>query len=712
MPNSYLTDYPAAYVEKVYAGVLGKIIGVYVGRPFEGWTYDRIMAELGEITYYVHDRFGRPLVVTDDDISGTFTFLRALADHGYDPNLTPEQIGHTWLNYLIENRTVLWWGGVGNSTEHTAFMRLKQGISAPRSGSAALNGKTISEQIGAQIFIDGWAMLAPGDPALAADLARRAASVSHDGEAVYGAQVIAAMEASAFVEPDLNKLIDTALTFIPPDSTIARTITDVRAWHSCHPDWHTARDLLQNHYGYDKYPGSCHIVPNHGLIILSLLYGDDDFQRAMTIVNTSGWDTDCNAANVGCLLGIKNGLQGFEGAVDWRGPVADRMYLSTADGGRAITDAVTETYHVVNAAYGLAGQHAIAPKNGAKFHFELPGAVQCFSVEVGDAGQVANVAGHSQAGTRSLAIHCEATPGTAVHVATPTFIPPEAINMAGYTLLASPTLYSGQRLTAGLSADAQNGEPITLRLYIRTYGDGDQLYRRYGPETALPPGERADLTWRVPDTHGSPIAEVGIAVSGSSEQSLTAYLDLLTWEGSPDITLARPSAAQTMWRRAWVDAVDHFDAHWPEAYRAIQDQGRGIVSQGTPDWRDYRVSAQIASPLAQAIGLGVRVQGLRRYYALLLDHHAGARLVKMRDTESILAETEYAWNFDTPYQIELEVCGSRLRAWINRALLFDVEDHDHPLTGGGIALLCEEGCLSTDVVRVVPVSRGRESEAQ
>jgi len=38
---------------------------------------------------------------------------------------------------------------------------------APESGSLALNGKIIAEQIGAQIFIDGWAMVAPGDPELA-----------------------------------------------------------------------------------------------------------------------------------------------------------------------------------------------------------------------------------------------------------------------------------------------------------------------------------------------------------------------------------------------------------------------------------------------------------------------------------------------------------------------------------------------------------------
>ncbi len=60
---------PQDYLERVYAGVLGKIIGVYLGRPFEGWTYEQILDRLGEIHYYVHERLGVPLVVTDDDIS-------------------------------------------------------------------------------------------------------------------------------------------------------------------------------------------------------------------------------------------------------------------------------------------------------------------------------------------------------------------------------------------------------------------------------------------------------------------------------------------------------------------------------------------------------------------------------------------------------------------------------------------------------------------
>src|SRR5258707_12329270 len=102
---------PADYLERTYAGVLGKLIGVYLGRPFEGWTYERILRELGEITYYVHDRLGKPLIVTDDDITGTFTFVRALPDYDLRPDLTPAQIGQPWLNDIIAQRAILGWGG-------------------------------------------------------------------------------------------------------------------------------------------------------------------------------------------------------------------------------------------------------------------------------------------------------------------------------------------------------------------------------------------------------------------------------------------------------------------------------------------------------------------------------------------------------------------------------------------------------------------------
>jgi ADP-ribosylglycohydrolase len=708
---------PADYVERVYAGVLGKIIGVYLGRPFEGWTYERIMQELGEIQYYVHERLRVPLIVTDDDISGTFTFLRALPDYGCSPDLTPAQIGQTWLNYIIQNKTILWWGGRGNSTEHTAYLNLKSGIDAPRSGSMQMNGKVVAEQIGSQIFIDGWAMVAPGDPELAADLARRAGSVSHDGEAIYGAQVIAAMEAQAFVESDLNKLIDCAVSLIPQDSVIYHLISDIRGWHAKEKDWRKTREQIAAHYGYDKYGGNCHMVPNHALIIHALLHGDNDFQKSLMIVNTCGWDTDCNSGNVGCLLGIKNRLAGIETGPDFRGPVADRMYLPTADGGRAISDAVTETYHVVNIARRLAGLEILAPKNGARFHFELPGAVQGFqpeeSTEVDGTASVENVAGHSKLGQRSLAIHFHnVATGRAARVATPTFIPSEDISTyfekRGYRLISSPSLYSGQVIEAGVQSDEHNDSVIHCNLYIRVFGAENRLTILRGPQTDLAPGSDFILRWQTPDTGGEPIAEIGIEITSEQRANGLVYLDYLGWHGAPDVTFSRPDHTGKMWRYAWVNGLDHEDRreltnYWPDAYRVIQDEGRGLLIQGTREWTDYQVSAAIKPHQFKAGGIGVRVQGMKRYYGLLMKDESCVQLVKVLDGEQVLAEIPFEWQFGHAYTLGLKVHGNQLTATINGQMVLEYRDEKNPLIVGAFALICEEGRYGCDSVRVHPL---------
>src|SRR6202022_137191 len=187
----------------------------------------------------------------------------------------------------------------------------------------------VAEQIGAQIFIDGWALVSPGNPGLAVELARKAASVSHDGEAIYAAQLVAAMEAQAFTEPRIDQLIETGLSYLPPDCLIRRLVNDVRDWHRTDGNWRVTRERIEKTYGYDKFPGNWHVIPNHPIIFLSLLYSEDDFGRALMIANTAGWDTDCNSGNVGCLMGIKNGLSGIEAGPDWRGPVAGPMYRPT-----------------------------------------------------------------------------------------------------------------------------------------------------------------------------------------------------------------------------------------------------------------------------------------------------------------------------------------------------------------------------------------------
>ena len=718
---------PSDYTERVYAGVLGKLIGVYLGRPFEGWTYEMLNDQFGEINYYVHEHLDVPLIVTDDDISGTFTFLRALPDYGNSRAITAAQIGQSWLNYIIEERTILWWGGMGNSTEHTAYLRLKEGIPAPDSGSMALNGQVVAEQIGAQIFIDGWAMVAPGDPELAAELARRAASVSHDGVAIHGAQALAAMEAQAFVESDIQALIDTGLSVIPEDSLIRAMISQIREWHARNgDDWRATREEIAANFGYDKFGGNCHMVPNHALIIHALLHGDDNFQKSLMIVNTSGWDTDCNSGNVGCLLGIKNGLPGLEDGPDFRGPLSDRLYLPTADGGRAVTDAVTEGLNVANIGRAMSQAPVHAPKAGARYHFELPGSVQGFmtdeSVDSRGTLTLENVAGHSRSGRRSLALKFSGVAtGRPARAATHTFIPSQEtavyFEQRGYGLMASPSIYPGQTVSAAVEADAGNERAVDVNLYLRRYrSQDDQLSLEAGPSQRLEPGANHTFSWAVDGEGNEPIAEIGVAVQSDERTKGTVYLDYLTWEGEPDVTFTRPDAPldrrrlgmsiPQMWRRAWVNGVDSYDFRWPESFRLVQNRGRGLLSTGTREWRAYEVKSEITLHMCCAAGIAARVQGMRRYYALLLgrseEGRGVARIVRALDGDTVLAEADFPWNYGEKHTFALRVEGDRLRGCIDdlEEPLFDVTDS--MLDSGGIALVVEEGRVMSDEVRVCP----------
>ncbi|MDE2859761.1 MAG: ADP-ribosylglycohydrolase family protein [Chloroflexota bacterium] len=716
---------PTDYVERVYAGVLGKIIAVYLGRPIEGWSYEMIIERFGEINYYVHEALDLPLIVTDDDLSGTFTFARAMPDYGNSPDLTPAQIGQTWLNYIVEGKTILWWGGIGDVTEHTAYIRLKNGIQPPRSGSIELNGPVMAQQIGSQIFIDSWGMIAPGDPALAADLARRAACVSHDGEAIYGAQVVAALVAQAFVESDINKLIDAAVSLIPPDSITYRMIEQVRNWQARQPDWRGTLGQIDSEYNRDRYPGNCHIVPNHARIILALLYGDDDFQKSLMVVNTSGFDTDCNSGNVGCIMGVKNGLAGIDAGPDWRGPVADRLYLPSADGGSGISDAVGETYKLVNIGRGMRGLAPLAPKNGARYHFSLPGSVQGFESETGreckNTLTIENVTGRGKNGDRSLALRFhQLAKGRIARAATLTFIPSKEIadyfDERGYRLLASPTLYPGQEVRAGLAAGASNAEPVSLRLYARHYNEDDALEIIGGESVQLAPGAEVKLSWRVPETGNQPLATVGIEIAGEDGASGVVYLDWLTWDGAPNMQLSRPQISEAgrekrkrpkFWKKAWIYALDsseRFDSwdYWPQAYRLIQNQGRGLLIQGTRDWIDYQFAATAMPRVCEAGGIAVRVQGLQRYYALLLDQES-TRIVRVLDGETVLAQSDTGWSVERNYELKLKVEGAKLTAFVNGEQALEAIDPDNALTGGGIALIAQAGFIYFDKVAVKPL---------
>ena len=696
---------PNDYLERVYAGVLGKLVGVYLGRPFEGWTYQKIMEELGPIEYYVHERLKQPLVVTDDDVAGTFTFVRALEDYGIRPDLSAEEIGKAWLNYIVEERAILWWGGNGNSTEHTAWLNLRKGVPAPASGSIETNGQAVAEQIGAQIFIDGWAMVAPCQPELAARLAEQAGKVSHDGESVYAAMLWAAMEAEAFRSADIDHLIDTGLAQIPRDSLIAKLIADIRAWHKANPDWRATRQKIEDEYGYDKYPGNCHVVPNHALMIMAALYAPHDFQQAQMIVNTSGWDTDCNAGNVGCLLGIMNGLEGLEEGPDWRGPIADRMLISSADGGNSINDAVRQAYFLTNLGLQLSGgQKLDAPKGGAHFHFSLPGSQQGFRPQLGlEVSELVRIRSAEFEGSHALAVDFEALgPGQIAAATSPTFSPREMLDMRTYDLMATPLVYSGQVVKARIVAASDNRGQIEARLRIRVYDERDQLTDVDGPVVRMDPGKEAALEWTLPDTGGQPIAEIGIAISAVGKRADGRLLvDYIRWDGAPELTLKRPAGDCDFWRMSWVNGASFFSKRFPSAFRISQARDEGIIIHGTRQWTDYQASGTIMLHLGNHGGIAVRAQGLRRYYGGRVTRDGKMQIVRVRDeTTTVLAEAAFKTEFEKPIAMRVTAIGDQIAFDADGVSITARDGGPEAFGNGGVGLLVHEGALSTNEIHI------------
>jgi hypothetical protein len=103
--------------------------------------------------------------------------------------------------------------------------------------------------------------------------------------------------------------------------------------------------------------------------------------------------------------------------------------------------------------------------------------------------------------------------------------------------------------------------------------------------------------------------------------------------------------------------------------------------------------------LATEVGVAARVQGLRRYYAVLLGP-AGVRLVKVNNgAETTLAEAPVGWELGREYAISLETQGNRITATVDDAT-FSAEDAE--LAAGGIGLICTEGRVGVDTVTVAP----------
>lgn len=103
-------------------------------------------------------------------------------------------------------------------------------------------------------------------------------------------------------------------------------------------------------------------------MIMAILDAENDITRAMEIVNISRWGTDCNSANVGCLMAIMLGLGVFDRphAPDWRGPIGDHAIISSANNGYSINSARVSRPNLFNLGRRLAREAPLPPaKDGA-----------------------------------------------------------------------------------------------------------------------------------------------------------------------------------------------------------------------------------------------------------------------------------------------------------------------------------------------------------
>jgi hypothetical protein len=232
---------------------------------------------------------------------------------------------------------------------------------------------------------------------------------------------------------------------------------------------------------------------------------------------------------------------------------------------------------------------------------------------------------------------------------------------------------------------------------VRYYDLEDRYALLTGPSVTVAPGEQANLEWQIPDLGGLTIQAVGIDVVGDG----AVVLDRLDWSGIPNVTFTKPDGANgILWRRGWIDGVDHFDRWWKDPFRIGKNEDRGLISIGTREWDNYTVEATINPALARNAGIAARVQGMRRYYALLLGNDKVARLVKMDDTETVLAEAPFAWELFTPYTLSLTVNGGEITGSIAGGPALTASDPGSRLTGGGVGLVVEDGTLTCDGVSV------------
>jgi hypothetical protein len=136
-------------------------------------------------------------MLPNDDLDLQVSNLQILMQHGFP--VCRYHLGDTWRYY---NRCSL------PDEYGIARANYEKHLRAPLSGTY---NNRFHGGMGSAIRSELWACLAPGDPALAAQMAREDACVDHADDGILAEVFLAAMESAAFCEEDVRRIVETAL---------------------------------------------------------------------------------------------------------------------------------------------------------------------------------------------------------------------------------------------------------------------------------------------------------------------------------------------------------------------------------------------------------------------------------------------------------------------------------------------------------------------
>ena len=242
-----------------------------------------------------------------------------------------------------------------------------------------------------------------------------------------------------------------------------------------------------------------------------------------------------------------------------------------------------------------------------------------------------------------------------------------------YPLMASPRIFPGQTVEAKLRlAEDSQTDGAQANVYLSYYGEDDERAAFESDVAKLKAGENTRLSFTVPALPG-PVFSAGVRVQGPARG---VCLEALKWWGAPTYRLERPAHRGTMWRHAWVNGVDLL-TRGTEMFRLVQNRGIGLLLQGTREWRDYSLTANVTPHLVRRAGIAVRAQGLKRFYGLLLAPGNRVQLVRMVHNEELLAEERFEWQLGDTRVLTLQAHGERLLGKVGRAG-FDRGDRRSP----------------------------------